>query len=335
MNLNEPDLAGGDDGGGESIWPSVTINVLAFNRKDIVHTTLSMVTNKLDYPADRLEIILVDNGSTDGTREMVAAEFPCVKVVVIEKNRGVSGWNEGFEAGGGDYFLVLDDDCYLVGDSLKRAVESAEIHGADLVSFLVSSPYEENFFFNQTYNTGILSFWGCSALISREAIERLGGFDRNIFVGTHELEFTVRLLGQGMKHLFLPEVVSYHMKKLSWRHSFDVAFWIINLRNLSYIAGKLFQPGDAILAFLNLVCRLLLMARHHPRVSAALPRMCQGFWHGLRLRAPVRDNVSAVYRKNFNEFVNPLPFLRNPAKQENFYAGRPQYYPVEKAILEL
>ncbi len=322
-------------GGGEIDWPLVTINILAFNRRDIVRTTLSKVTTELDYPPDRLEIILVDNGSSDGTGRMVADEFPGVRVVRIDKNCGVPGWNKGFEAGRGDYFLVLDDDCYLVGDSLRRAVVNARAHGADLVSFLVGSPFDEGFFFNQAYNTGVLSFWGCSALISRRAVEKLRGFDENIFVWTHELEFTIRLLGQGFSHLYLPEVVSFHMKPLSWRNTFDVYFWKMNLRNLSYVAGKLFGAKDAALAFANLTARLLLMARRHPRVIAALPLMCAGLWSGLRRRSPVRGNVSRVYRENFNEFVSPVPFLRRPGGQEMFYKGRAQYYPEGKALLEL
>ncbi len=108
-----------------SAWPLVTVNILAYNRREEVRQTLQKITTELAYPRERLEVIVVDNASTDATRDMLAREFPSVRLIANPSNEGIAGWNRGFEAGRGDYFLVLDDDCYITGDSLQRAIRAA------------------------------------------------------------------------------------------------------------------------------------------------------------------------------------------------------------------
>ena len=90
--------------------PLVTAAVLAYNRRDPLRITLTKLRDELDWPGERLEVIVVDNASTDGTADMVRAEFPGTKLIVNERNTGISGWNRAFEAGTGEWFLVLDDD---------------------------------------------------------------------------------------------------------------------------------------------------------------------------------------------------------------------------------
>src|SRR3954452_6235845 len=115
--------------------PVVTAAILAFNRRDELATTLSTLLTRLDWPPDRLEIVGVDNASTDGTAEMVRECFPSVKLIVAPTNEGIGAWNRAFAVGRGDYFLVLDDDCHISGTVLRQAVEHARRHAADMVSF--------------------------------------------------------------------------------------------------------------------------------------------------------------------------------------------------------
>src|SRR4051794_16334601 len=112
--------------------PLVTVAILAYNRRDALAVTLDKVLGELDHPADRLEVIVVDNASDDGTAEMVRERFPSVTVIRNEENVGIGGWNRAFEAGRGDWFLVLDDDCYPPPDALRRGFVAAARHGADL-----------------------------------------------------------------------------------------------------------------------------------------------------------------------------------------------------------
>jgi GT2 family glycosyltransferase len=315
----------------------VTINILAFNRRNEVRETLTQITGGLDYPADRLQIILVDNASSDGTRDIVAREFPGVTVIANETNTGISGWNRGFEAGGGDYFLVLDDDCYIEGDALQRAVLEAQRQGADLVSFEVTTPLKEGFYYDRVYNVGLLSFWGCAALISRRAISRLGGFDPKIFVWAHEVEFTIRLLDAGLKHLFLPSVTAYHLKVPGTADVLTLALHRHNQRHLAYAVGKLLRLPHAVPIVANFMMRVIIWACHFRSLAALvlLVEIVKGFARGLRNRQPVRRETSLLYKRNFFEYANPLFFVRNRKRAAAYRRSRPQYYPAGEGSLQL
>lgn len=289
--------------------PLVTVAVLAYNRRDPLRINLTKLRDELDWPAKNLEVIVVDNASSDGTSEMVRSEFPDVHLIRSDVNTGISGWNRAFQAGAGEWFLVLDDDCYVTGDALRRAVAGAREHGADLVSFQVRSSDEDPQVFNEFYDTGLLAFWGCSALVSGRAARELGGFDPGIFIWGHEAEFVARLLDRGWRHLHFPEVVSVHMKSPP---DFKLAQHKRNLQSFGYIAGKLLRPRDLLLAGGNLMLRVLTESVRRPQILTCMPAVAAGLRDGLRNRAPVRAAVSQLYRRNFIEFASPLAFARGP-----------------------
>jgi GT2 family glycosyltransferase len=308
--------------------PLVTVNILTHDRRAELASSLRTMREKLTYPRERLELIVVDNGSSDGTRDMLLRDFPEVRVIENE-NVGAAGWTRGFDAGRGDYFLVLDDDCFLSGDGLDRAVRAAEDERADLVSFRVISAADPSFEFNSHYRVGLLSFWGCAALISRRAIEKLDGFDPNIFIWANELEFTMRLLDAGFRHLFLPEVTAVHMKPPP--RDFPASSHSIHVRHLAYVAAKLLRPADTGLAVANVATRTLLWLLRSPSRWRALPALVDGVRLGLRSRAPVRPAVSRLYRRNFREFASLPAYLRSEA----YYARRSDLYPSASGSLSV
>jgi GT2 family glycosyltransferase len=333
----------------DDAWPSVTVAVLAYNRRDEVRTTLRKVLDELDYPSEALDVIVVDNASTDGTAEMLAEEFPAVQVIRMPDNVGASAWNRAFAVGRGTWFLVLDDDAHLEGDGLKRAVAAAEATDADLVSFRVRSGPRPDYLFNDEYVTGLLAFWGCAWLISRRAIDRLEGYDPYIFMWGNEAELTARLLDEGFRHLFLADVVAVHMKVPRWQaKTYERRGHELNFRHWAYMAGKLLRPLDAARVLGRLLLTVLLDAvALSPRSLRTVPIVLAGFRDGLRHRRPLRPAVSATYRDAFASFVNPLRWLRRPGerlrgggldtaeRQRRFYAARPDVYPDGTGVLGL
>ncbi|MBN1830666.1 MAG: glycosyltransferase [Deltaproteobacteria bacterium] len=319
-------------------WPWVSIVVLAYNRRELLAVTLSKLREKLRYPSDRLEIIVIDNASQDGTDQMVTSEYPETMLIRSEMNVGISGWNLGFTQGKGDYFLVLDDDCYLSGDSLRIAVTVAVSHQADLVSFVARSTRDPAHVFNDEYNTGLLSFWGCAALISRRAVQILGGFDTGIFLWAHELEFTMRLLDRGLRHLFLPQVEAYHMVAPATR--LTPRFYLQNTRSLGYIAAKLLRTRHLGPVLINLATSAFLRSLMDWRLSGSLLTLIQGARDGLRHKSSVRSDISALYRYHFIDFVSPFRFVRGTdmdsftARRRRFAHSRTDLYPLTSAWLQ-
>jgi hypothetical protein len=321
--------------------PLVTAAILAFNRREPLAVTLGRL-RQLDWPDDRIEVIVVDNASTDGTAEMVREKFPWARLIVSPENEGIAGWNRAFAAGRGDWFLVLDDDCFVEGDALARAVGAAAEHGADMVSFRVESS-EPGPSFSDVYRTGLLSFWGCAVLISRRAAEDLGGFDRRLFIWAHELEFTMRFLDRGYRHLHLPEITAVHMKPVG---PVVPANHMRNMRNWGYVATKLLRPRDAALAIGSLLVRSVIEAFVAPTYLRGAGAVLAGAREGLRVRRPVRPAVSRLYRRDFVEFTSqfrPAPRLRYLLQRaeprtnyrEAFWRSRPRLYPAGAASVHV
>jgi len=320
----------------EVALPLTTVNILSYNRREELHVTLQKLVSSLEYPSDRLEIIVVDNLSTDGSREMVRKEFPDVQLVENSANVGIAGWNEGFDRGRGEFFLVLDDDCYIEGASLKLAVAAALATSADLVSFNIANPNETGFLFNRHVNPGLLSFWGCAALISRRAIVQIGGFDAAIFVYMHELEFTIRLLDRGLSHLFLPDVRAFHMKPAGTaKRSSEMAMQRCAF-NRGYILSKLFPARQL---FAQVGWTFLGYARFGVRAPSIALKQSASFVRGLsvgrRHRAMVSRETAKFYSRCYKEFGPPNLALGNHRVEidKRYYAERSQFYPSEKSAL--
>jgi len=334
-------------------WPLVTVAVVAYNRRDAVQESLGRLLHELDYPA--LEVIVVDNASTDGTADAVAERFPQVRLLRRTENIGAPAWNDAFALARGEWVLICDDDCYLEGDGLKRAVAAAQANRADLVSFRVRSSFDRDWYFDDAYRTGVLAFWGCSALVRTTALARLGGYDPYIFIWANEVELTMRLLDEGGRHLHLPDVVAVHMKPPVPEYGpFNLRGFTMNYRHWCYVAGKLLQPVDALRVLGRLLAVVSVHARLRDREAAsALPKMVTAFAAGVRARRPVRPEVSALYRDGFANFASPLEWVRSPRERlrsrgdvaamerdrtrrhDAIWTARRRFYPDRAALLEV
>jgi GT2 family glycosyltransferase len=299
-----------------SEWPTVTVVFLAFNRREELRESLRRTLRENDYPADRTDVIVVDNASADGTSEMVRQEFPAVQLITRNENIGVSGWNDGFAVATGEWVLALDDDCYLPPQGLREAVSGVRDHSADLASFGVTSSHDYTHRFDHEYRTGLLTFWGCAVLVRREALEKLTGYDPEIFVWANELEFMLRFFDSGYRHLHLPETIAIHAKEPGiWQEgSIPERPYRINAHNFAYVAAKFLRPREAVETFIALLARNARDALRSDRVAwKAVPDTFSGFAHGLRHRRPVAPEISRYYRRNFETFAAPWALSRTPA----------------------
>src|ERR1019366_2775430 len=80
----------------------------------------------LDYPADRYQIIVIDNASQDGTATIVAERFPSVRLVHSPLNLGFAAANNlGFAQGPADFFVTLNNDTAVTAGWLTELVRPA------------------------------------------------------------------------------------------------------------------------------------------------------------------------------------------------------------------
>jgi hypothetical protein len=192
------------------------------------------------------EIVVVDNGSTDGTPALVRERFPEVELIEQE-NRGMGGGNNaGMRAAGGRYWLLLNSDAWVKG-GLDDLVAFADAHPrAAVVGPRLLNPdgsiqrsvrgeptlwrlATEYLFlrklaprtqaFNAFYGAGfdhaapreVESLQGAALLVRREAADEVGLFDESFFMFSEETDWLHRFRAAGWQVWFSPSVEVVHL----------------------------------------------------------------------------------------------------------------------------
>ncbi len=195
----------------------------------------------------RLEIVVVDNGSSDGSPEMVRAEFPQVRLLTNEENRGFTAANnQGLGLARGRWLLLLNPDAEVVGGALSAMVEYLEGHprvgalGPQLRypdgSLQSSRRRFPTFATGLVESTVIQEWWvdngllrryymadtpdqavqpvdwvvGACLLLRREAYEEVGGLDEGFFMYSEEMDWCRRCKSAGWDVVYLPSATVIH-----------------------------------------------------------------------------------------------------------------------------
>jgi GT2 family glycosyltransferase len=212
--------------------PLVSVLIVTWNRRAELAASLDSVLRQT-YP--NIEIVVIDNASTDGTAEMVRTRYPQALLLRSYKNLGCpSGRNLGFANCRGKYVYMLDDDGWLQEDAVEVSVRRAE--GDDRLGVVVSLIKEVEgdklVGMKPEGLTGpayLSSFIGCCSMIRRDVFEQLGGFADDFFRQGEEEDFSIRMLDIGKFSFFEPASVMYH--KPSPIHRDKTAFLYYTLRN--------------------------------------------------------------------------------------------------------
>ena len=191
---------------------TVSAVIVTFNRVDELRTALDRLRRQT-FPV--MEILVVDDGSGDGTDAMVRSEFPEVRYVRLPENRGLI-WarNFGFVNTSGDYVLSVDDDSWFVeDDGLARTVACMEAH-PDVAAAACNIRTRDGLIY---LPRGVPPFevpWyvGCGHLLRRAAVAQTGLYVSEFHRQGEEKDRCLRLYGAGWRVLALPDVMVHHDK---------------------------------------------------------------------------------------------------------------------------
>jgi GT2 family glycosyltransferase len=193
--------------------PPVSVLVVTWNRREELAKSLESAAGQ-SYP--NVEIVVVDNASTDGTSALVRERFPQALLIRSYKNLGCpSGRNLGFANCKGKYVYMLDDDGWLERDALEMAVRRAESdERLGVVTTQIREVEGDGMVRTRplglTQPAYLSSFIGCCSLIRRDVFEKLGGFADDFFRQGEEEDFAIRMLDAGKFCFFEPASVMNH-----------------------------------------------------------------------------------------------------------------------------
>ena len=238
--------------------PLVTVNILSFNRKDELRNTLTKVFEQ-DYK--NIEVIVVDNASNDGSAEMVKNEFPSVQLIQMGKNIGIAGWNEGFKVAKGEYVLVLDDDSYPLNYTIKIGIEklNSNFNAAIIACNIVSKSKINNLgkLKRDLNDTFVNSFTGCGAIIRKSIINEIGGFEEELFIYFHEVEYSMRIINYGWDIIYCPTSQVEHNVSMTNRlivsDQLDNRKVFYDIRNVLIIIFLHFPLLKSIFLFIRII----------------------------------------------------------------------------------
>ena len=221
--------------------PRVAGVVLNYNGKDVTLETLSSLV-KIDYP--HFDLLVVDNGSTDGSWEVIAEAYPQVEQIKVEDNRGISwGLNDGLRRAlerGYDYVLAMNNDIEAHPQMLRELVAAMEAdpsigaaapktyyHGdrerlwsaGGILRFKESVTRERGMNeldHGQYDKSGEVDYVnGCAILMRRETLEKVGLWDPVYYLGAEDADWCVRAKQAGYRCWYVHTALLWHMVSAS------------------------------------------------------------------------------------------------------------------------
>jgi len=167
---------------------------------------------------ERPEVVVVDNGSRDGTPARVRARHPGVRVIALGEDRGAAGRTVGVRATGARYVAFADDDSWWAPGALARAAARLDANPQlAIVAGRVLLGEEERLepacaAMEATPLAGgrVLGFVACGAVVRRAAFLAAGGFDPRLGVGGEEQLLAADLAARGWELVYDPDVVAHH-----------------------------------------------------------------------------------------------------------------------------
>ena len=220
--------------------------IVTRNRKEEVLALLSDLAALPRELGD--ETVLVDNGSSDGTVEVVREHFPTVRTLPSEINRGApAARNSAATAARGEVLIFLDDDIRVEDprffEKIRRTFEEEQDVAAAAFRILdpvtgraraFEIPRRRKDLEMEPCETSYFVSAGCA--IRRRAYEAAGGMDESLVYGFEELDFSYRAVSRGLRIFYRPEICVLHRMSESERPTWRKLFYFF--RNKIWISAR-------------------------------------------------------------------------------------------------
>jgi GT2 family glycosyltransferase len=271
--------------------PSVSLVVLNWNGKAHLERCLRSLL-QLEYDPGRLEVILCDNGSTDGSAEYVRGQFPEVKLVVLDRNVGFADGNDvAAEQASGEWLGFLNNDMWVERGWLRDLVSALDDHpratclasriknwDGSALDFVGGGVNYQGHGFQVDHGKRssprdverrVLFACGGAMLIRRDAFTEVGGFDPDYFAYFEDVDLGWRLNLLGHEVWYTPRATAFHRHHGTASRLAAHKLRVLYERNALFTIYKCLEQEnlDRVLpaALLLLNERALRLAQHDPQ----------------------------------------------------------------------
>lgn len=248
-------------------YPLVAIIVLTWNQRDLTLDCLTSLA-ELDYPIDRLQIIVADNGSSDDTAAAIRERFPAVTVLENGDNLGFAeGNNVGIRyalEGTAEYVMLLNNDTAVDRQMLSELLAVMEqfsdvgIVGPKMLYFDPSNVIwcagnridwrsggsirlqaEEPDTKNGDEPREADFITACAILLRRQVVEQIGLLDLRFFIYYEETDWCVRATKAGWRILYVPSARLWHKVSAAMGTTSPATDYYMNRNVLLFLAKNL------------------------------------------------------------------------------------------------
>lgn len=223
----------------------ISVVILSYNTRDITLKCLDHLSKSKDV---KLEIIVIDNASTDTSAEAIAKKFPQVKLIKNKTNSGfAAGNNQGMALAHGEKILLLNSDCFVEPSTLhKCASQEADVLGCKLLNADGSVQFSWGYFVSLRRVLMLMSFvdnfplirkiadsihvrdlsrystshevdWvtGAFVMVKKEVYKKVGGIDEKYFMYGEEMEWMYRIKKAGYVVQYFVDAQATHLQGAS------------------------------------------------------------------------------------------------------------------------
>jgi len=315
--------------------PLISVVTLNWNGIQVVEKCLNSLRRQTYAP---LEIIVVDNASTDGSTELIRRDFPEVKLIVNEKNLGFGGGNNvGIRASRGRYIMMLNNDTRLVPEciqALKDAIEKDEKYGACASKILLEyeddlidaagiavcldglsigrGRLEKGHLYDEETEVFFASDGAC--LYRRKMLEDIGLYDEDFFAYADETDMGWRAQLAGWKCIYNPKAVVYHFHSATaGKYSPFKAFLVE--RNRIWVAIKSFPLSLLVTGQFYTIYRYIMQAYGAFTGKGAAGRFTSDFSKLELIKILVKVYVSVI--KSFSLMLGKRKVIQKKKRISN------------------
>ena len=242
--------------------PFVSLIVVNWNGKVFLRDCLSTLTQQT-YSS--FEIIVVDNGSTDGSGDFILEHFPHVRLVALTENKGFAGGNtKGLEVAQGEYIALVNNDTRVDGRWLENLIRpmlkypgvgicssklllhdtgELEAAGDGLTTWGVG--FKRGFEEDPGLHTKQEFVFGASAaacLYRKKMLDGIGFLDSDFFFNDEDTDLNFRAQLAGWTCLYIPTAIVYHRVNATIGRMSDLHVYY-HTRNLEFLWIKNMPTG--------------------------------------------------------------------------------------------